>query len=111
MYVPGRRRRIQNIRQETLISVAPSTRINRPRTSVSTGSKVHRGENGKFVTLGESGTLTSLLVGPSLKKRLEHKYKYPLGKAREKSCTYKAYFAANRGPKQRKVADPLNPPL
>jgi hypothetical protein len=56
------------------VSVAPLTRINRPITSVSTGSKVHRGENGKFVTLGESGamlgSLASLLVGPSLKEKI-----------------------------------------
>jgi hypothetical protein len=80
MSVAGRRRRIQNIRQSSgdliqgHVSVAPSTRINRPRTSVSTGSKVHRGKNGKFATLGESGAMlgsqASLLVGPSLKEKI-----------------------------------------
>jgi hypothetical protein len=54
------------------VSVAPLTRINRPRTSVSTGS--NRGENGKFVTLGESGamlgSLASILAGPSLKENI-----------------------------------------
>jgi hypothetical protein len=55
-------------------SVAPLTIINRPRTSGSTGSEGHLGENAKFVTLGESGamlgSLASILTGPSLKENI-----------------------------------------